>query len=182
MIKVTSFWGDLNDVFQLINRNHWAAGVEDVDVDETAQFKPASKSHMQEMCDSIVVGIINTIVTLPVTLAFVQIIFRSSRFAPYASALAKLAFFGSAIHQMVFCFRSSLPFAIGQIQDVGLIFLSAMSTSIVNYLEAAGEKSDAVLLKTTLLSITMSTTIVGILLIIVGKCVLSSVILFLNLN
>jgi hypothetical protein len=31
---------------------------------------------------------------------------------------------------MVFIFSSTLPFAVGQVQDVGLIFLSAMASSI----------------------------------------------------
>ena len=67
--------------------------------------------------------------------------------------------------------RSSLPFAIGQIQDVGLIFLGAMSTGIVNSLESWGEMRDSTLLATTLLAITLSTACVGALLIVVGKCV-----------
>jgi len=54
---------------------------------------------MQVWVDALVVGAINTIVALPVTLAFIEIIFRSHRFRAYTSALAKLAFFGSAVHQ-----------------------------------------------------------------------------------
>lgn len=87
------------------------------------------------------------------------------------SSLSKLVFFGSALHQLTFSLSSSLPFAIGQVQDVGLIFLSAMSTRVVDSLAAKGEHRDSVLLTTTLLAMTISTFIVGALLIFVGKCV-----------
>lgn len=51
-------------------------------------------------------------------------------YRPYLTLLAKLVFLSSAIHQLVFVLSSTLPFAVGQVQDVGLIFLSAMATSV----------------------------------------------------
>lgn len=51
-------------------------------------------------------------------------------YEPHLPQLAKLAFLASAIHQTVFLLSSTLPFAVGQVQDVGLIFLSAMASSI----------------------------------------------------
>ena len=55
-----------------------------------------------------------------------------------------------------------------QVQDVGLIFLSAMATSIVH--EGLGKKTaEADILGTTLLTLTASTFIVGLLIIIVGE-------------
>jgi SulP family sulfate permease len=37
-------------------------------------------------------------------------------YAPYLDLLCKFFFLSSAVHQAVFCLRSSLPFAIGQVQ------------------------------------------------------------------
>lgn len=51
-------------------------------------------------------------------------------YAPHLALLAKLLFLSSAIHQLIFVLASSLPFAVGQVQDVGLIFLSAMASSV----------------------------------------------------
>lgn len=38
---------------------------------------------------------------------------------PYLGSMCKLFFFSSAVHQIVFLCCSSLPFAVGQVQDVG---------------------------------------------------------------
>jgi hypothetical protein len=139
--------------------------------EEAAALAVALKpSPAQAISDALAIGIINTIVTLPVTLAYVSIMFPSARFRPFMSSLAKLVFFGSSVHQLSFSLFSSLPFAIGQVQDVGLIFLSAMSTRVVQSLVAQGKDDDMALVTTTLVSMTLSTTIVGVLLILVGKC------------
>ena len=37
----------------------------------------------------------------------------------YLGQLAKFAFLASSIHQLVFTLGSNLPFAVGQVQDVG---------------------------------------------------------------
>lgn len=47
-------------------------------------------------------------------------------YAPYLDRLTKLGFLASGLHQLVFTVASSLPFAVGQVQDVGLVFLASM--------------------------------------------------------
>ena len=47
-------------------------------------------------------------------------------YAPYLDRLTKLGFLASGLHQLVFTLSSSLPFAVGQVQDVGLVFLASM--------------------------------------------------------
>lgn len=37
-------------------------------------------------------------------------------YAPYLGQLAKMAFLASGVHQLVFTLRSTLPFAVGQVQ------------------------------------------------------------------
>lgn len=44
--------------------------------------------------------------------------------------LAKLVLLSSGIHQVIASFRMTLPFIIVQVQDSGLIFLSAIATSL----------------------------------------------------
>lgn len=74
-------------------------------------------------------------------------------------------FFASGVHQTVFAIMSTLPYAIGQVQDVGLIFLSAMATSIA----ALCSDSAEVALGTALTWLAISTILVGTAIVAVGK-------------
>ena len=80
-------------------------------------------------------GVINAVVCAPVMIGFAAIIFRHKAFhedpAVYAD-LVKLVIFSSVVHQVVFTATSSLPFAIGQVQDAGLIFLSQIACQIAD--------------------------------------------------
>ena len=49
-----------------------------------------------------------------------------------ADKLVKLVLFSSLVHQAAFSAQSSLPFAIGQVQDAGLIFLSKIAGEIAD--------------------------------------------------
>lgn len=60
------------------------------------------------------------------------------------------------------------PFSYSQVQDVGLIFLSAMATAIADSgLDKHESKAD--ILGTTLVTLTLSTLVVGFLIILVGQ-------------
>ena len=74
----------------------------------------------------------------------------------------------SALHQAAFAALSSMPFAVGQVQDVGLIFLSAIASAVVDQCSAAG-LSGADTLATALASLTTATFIVGVLIIGTGE-------------
>jgi len=52
-------------------------------------------------------------------MAFCSIIFCDVAFEKMLPLLVKIVLFSSAIHQLCFTFYSSLPFAIGQVQDAG---------------------------------------------------------------
>lgn len=82
-------------------------------------------------------------------------------------SLAKLVFLSSALHQLAFVALSSLPFAVGQVQDVGLIFLSAIATSVVSECGEAGWPAKDTL-ATVLTATTLATGIVGILVVCTG--------------
>ena len=49
-------------------------------------------------------------------ISFAAIIFKDELFTPWLGQLAKLAFLGSSVHQLVFTIVSTLPFAVGQVR------------------------------------------------------------------
>lgn len=118
---------------------------------------------------AVVFGVINAVAGIPALVAFAAIVFKHPVFAPYLDQLCKFFFVSSAVHQTVFCLMSTLPFAVGQVQDVGLIFLSAMGSSIATLTLDAGKEA-AVALGTSLLTMTISTFFVGLGTFFVGTC------------
>ncbi|KAH9137134.1 hypothetical protein AeRB84_005883 [Aphanomyces euteiches] len=115
-------------------------------------------------------GLINAIILVPLMISFSQIIFRDPVFQPYLAELVKLTMVSGAVHQICFSALSTLPFAVGQVQDAGLIFLSAMASSIVHSLHTSETvfKMEEVL-STTLFTLCGSTALLGIALVITGK-------------
>ena len=75
-------------------------------------------------------GVIQAILLVPVTLSFSAIIFKHPCYAPYLPALSRLVLASSLVHQACFALWSGLPFAVGQVQDAGLIFLSAIASQV----------------------------------------------------
>lgn len=72
-------------------------------------------------------GLVNGVMVIPVMISFTSIIFRNKAYESVMPSLVKLVLFSSMLHQISFTLFSSLPFAVGQVQDAGLIFLSAMA-------------------------------------------------------
>ncbi|CEG40428.1 sulfate permease family [Plasmopara halstedii] len=126
-------------------------------------------------------GILNTVILVPLMISFAQIIFRDPEFQPYMNDLVKLVLVSAAVHQICFTCVSSLPFAMGQVQDAGLIFLSAMCSSIIKSLHVSkgDEFSMEEVLATTLFTMAVSTAVLGAALIITGKLRLASFVQYL---
>ena len=82
--------------------------------------------------------------------------------------LARFSFFSAAVHQLVFTCFSNLPFAVGQPQDVGLIFLSAMATGIAD-IGREKKLDEDVIVGTTLLTMSVATLFVGVATYTVGE-------------
>lgn len=93
-----------------------------------------SKFSAEKFTSAMLYGVINLILTIPFTYGYAAIIFSHPNLATFMSSLSKLVMLSNVVHQVMFTLLSSLPFAIGQVQDVRLIFLSAMATSICNSL------------------------------------------------
>jgi SulP family sulfate permease len=82
--------------------------------------------------------------------------------------LVKLYFFSSGVHQVMFLALSTLPFAIGQIQDVGLIFLAGMVRNLMKWAEEDGWTEEE-LIATALWQCAVSTCMVGLCIVLVGR-------------
>ncbi|GIL50885.1 hypothetical protein Vafri_6858 [Volvox africanus] len=128
---------------------------------------------------AVVFGIINAVVSMPTLIAYTAIVFKAPLYTPYIDSLCRFFFFSSGIHQLVFVALSTLPFAIGQVQDVGLIFLSAMASDIA--LQVTGPDAAAVALGSSLLAMTLSTFIVGLLTVFVARLKLADMVSYVPL-
>ena len=141
----------------------------------------AEERGVQAIVKPLLYGFINTIVVTPVMIGFCAIIFRHEDFhrdpAVYAQ-LVKLCLFSSFVHQAAFTSISSLPFAIGQVQDAGLIFLSKIASEIA---DAMKDDPPEAMLATVLVTLSASTALLGLALIITGKLQLAALVQYLPL-
>ena len=117
---------------------------------------------------SVLYGVINATIVLPVLMSFGSIIYRDQVFSPYMPVLIKLTVVSGMVHQVCFSTFSTLPFAVGQVQDAGLIFLSSMARSIAQYCQDH-EKDDEALLATVTIGLGIATALLGFGLVLVGK-------------
>jgi hypothetical protein len=116
---------------------------------------------------SVVYGTINAIIVLPILMSFGSIIYRDDAFAPYMPVLIKLTLVSGVVHQLCFSTFSSLPFAVGQVQDAGLIFLSSMASDMVQYCRTQGH-DDETMLATVTVGLSIATALLGMGLVLVG--------------
>lgn len=128
---------------------------------------PAEPTATASYARATVAGLVNSVIALPLQLSFAAIIFQDPFFRPLLGSLVKLVFLSSALHQAAFAALSSMPFAVGQVQDVGLIFLSAMASAVVQQCGEAGW-GEADTLATVLATLTLATAVVGVLIVGTG--------------
>jgi len=114
-------------------------------------------------------GMINAAVVLPVMMSFGTIIYHDPVFEPYLPNLIKLTLVSSMVHQLCFSTFSSLPYSIGQVQDAGLIFLSAISSSFAKSGQKYGWEPSQ-LLATSTIGLSMCTACLGLGLMMIGSC------------
>eukprot|EP00397_Hematodinium_sp_SG-2012_P008997 GEMP01009069.1.p1 GENE.GEMP01009069.1~~GEMP01009069.1.p1 ORF type:complete len:786 (+),score=112.06 GEMP01009069.1:54-2411(+) len=118
-------------------------------------------------------GAVGLVVLIPTMVSYAHIIFNSpTEFEHFMPMIIKMLFLSSALHQLVFSMRSEMAFAVGQIQDVGLIFLSAIVRDILKSGRAKGLQPEEIV-ATSLWVCGVATTIVGLLVFCVGKAKLT---------
>ncbi|PRW58874.1 sulfate transporter [Chlorella sorokiniana] len=137
-------------------------------------------SSSSSMLQAVVFGLINAAAGVPALIAFCAVVFKDEMYLPYLDQLCKFFYLASAVHQGIVTLLSSLPYAVGQVQDVGLIFLSAMASSIASLCSRAGLDASAAL-GTSLLTMAASSAIVGLGLLAVAKARLASAVQYLPL-
>ena len=135
--------------------------------------KRKEKEQLQTWFVNLVYGMINAVIVLPVLISFGKIIYQDSFFQPYIPTLIRLTTMSGIVHQIMFSTFSSLPFAIGQVQDAGLIFLSKIAGNVVTYCESIDCTPEQILATTTI-GLAVCTAMLGLGLIIVGKLKVAS--------
>jgi sulfate permease, SulP family len=106
---------------------------------------------------------------LPVTIAFARITYSHPTFSKVQAPLSRLLIAANGTHALVGALLSRLPFAVAQVQDLGLIFLNAMTSDIAKRLEGQPHE---VIVGTAMMACSLATMLLGVVLIIVGRCVL----------
>ncbi|OWY98630.1 Sulfate Permease, partial [Phytophthora megakarya] len=108
--------------------------------------------------------------------SYAVIIFSDPAFKPFVPALSKLVVF----HQIMFTLMSSMPFAIDQVQDAGLIFHSAMATSIcVTLNDNNSAVSPEANITTTIVTIDIATASLGVYPVIMGRFKMAALVSYL---
>ncbi|KAL4452289.1 hypothetical protein ABPG75_007951 [Micractinium tetrahymenae] len=129
---------------------------------------------------AVVAGVVDSAIALPLQLAFAAIIFRDPWFHTHLGSLVKLVVLSSALHQLTVVACSRMRFVVGQVQDVGLIFLSAIASAVVQQCVAAGVSAPNTL-ATVLAAVSLTTGIVGILIMCTGALKLARLVQYVPL-
>ncbi|ETL94809.1 hypothetical protein L917_07319 [Phytophthora nicotianae] len=128
--------------------------------------------NVARITNAVMYGTINSILTIPTMYGYAVILFSHKDFVDFMPALSKLVIFSSVVHQVMFTLMSSLPFSIGQVQDAGVIFLSAMSTSICDSL--GNDVPLEAKVTTSIIIIGIATASLGVCLVVMGKLKLAA--------
>jgi len=153
-------------------------GMKTISIPEGKTDGSSSVIGLQERVQGVLYGFVSGVICPPVTLSFAAIIFRDPAFGPYMGPLSKLVLVSSVVHQICFGIWSSMPFAIGQVQDAGLIFLSAMASLVVFAIKERGG-SDEEMLATACVVLPLCTCLLGAMLVLIGKLRLASLVHYL---
>jgi sulfate permease, SulP family len=138
----------------------------------------SNKEGPQRFLYYLVYAAVNMIISAPSLYGYAAVIFNNPVFDTHMNALSKLVLFSSLVHQLGFLLFSSLDFAIGTVQDAGLIFLSSMANTIADIMVDDGH-SEAEIVSTTLVLLCAGTALLGIVLIVMGKTGVADVVSFL---
>ncbi|RLN31590.1 hypothetical protein BBI17_009315, partial [Phytophthora kernoviae] len=134
--------------------------------------RACSAHRLTKLTNALLYGAINSIRTIPAMYAYVLVIFSHPASTAYTLTLSKFVVFSSAVHQVIFTLLSSLPFAIGQVQDAGLIFLSTMVTSVCNSLGEDVPTEAKVI--TIVVTIGIATASLGVCLVVIWRLKLAA--------
>jgi hypothetical protein len=153
---------------RLIDESSTVPGSSETTDADTVGCQKALLSSWRPFLYYIVYAIVNVIISVPGLYGYAAIIFKHPVFLPHMNTLAKLVIFSSAVHQVSFTSFSSLnTFAIGTVQDAGLIFLSTMADKLATAI-LDDDGSEAQVVSTVLVLLSLSTASLGMVLIAMG--------------
>lgn len=121
---------------------------------------------------------VNVIIGAPALYGYAAVIFNNPIFDTHMNALSKLVIFSSFMHQLGFTLFSNLEYAIGMVQDAGLIFLSHMTNTIADKMIADGHNEEEIL-STTLVLLSLGTAALGVVLMLMGRFRLADAVAYL---
>lgn len=127
-----------------------------------------SKVTFSSVAYILVYAMVNVIISVPGLYGYAAVIFNHPVFTPHMNALSKLVILSSLVHQLGFTLFSSLPFAIGTVQDAGLIFLSSMSNQLATKILDSDGGTEEQVLSTTLALLSVGTASLGLVLVVMG--------------
>eukprot|EP00756_Hemistasia_phaeocysticola_P007184 Hpha_TRINITY_DN14152_c0_g1::TRINITY_DN14152_c0_g1_i1::g.10629::m.10629/K03321/TC.SULP; sulfate permease, SulP family len=149
--------------------------LDNVDIESNTPNEGQQQGIFAKVARGVLYGAVNAVLNIPALIGYASIIFADPFFRPYLPQLVKLVLWSSFVHQCIFTLRSKLPFAIGQVQDAGLIFLSAMTTSVVHIVDGAsagtfpeGSDINSIKATTACCTLAMATTLLGLALMATG--------------
>lgn len=138
-------------------------------LDPSSPISSFSNASVKTFVYYIVYAIVNVIISVPGLYGYAAVIFNHEVFAPHMNALSKLVIFSSLMHQLSFTAFSSLnTFAIGTVQDAGLIFLSSMSNRIAETILDRDGGTEQQVVSTVLVLLSLGTATLGLVLIAMG--------------
>ena len=150
------------------NLDNSSATTSPISTPPTNKSSSANHPGSQRFMYYIIYALVNVIISAPGLYGYAAVIFNNPVFDSHMNALSKLVLFSSLIHQLGFILFSGLDFAIGTVQDAGLIFLSSMANNIANTMLADGH-SEKEILSTTLVLLSLGTALLGFVLVVMGK-------------
>lgn len=149
-------------------------------VDAFTKIEPKKDNSKAPIHLIIIYSLVNTIMCVPCLYGYASVIFNNMAFQPHINALSKLVLFSSIVHQVSFTCLSTLPFAIGQVQDAGLIFLSQMANTMADRLTEEGA-TDEELVSTVIVILGVATSCLGIVLVLMGRFRMADLVSYLPL-
>ena len=105
--------------------------------------------------------------SLPLAVAFTNILYEDPVYKPDINSLFRLMLGSNAVQQLAVTLLSSVAVIVGQVQDIGLIFLNVMTRDIAN--EMAGQPREKVV-GTAVLATCCTMVLLGATMLCVSRC------------
>ena len=140
-----------------------------IESDNYVRTEPKTPTNADTFLSLLIYSLVNVAVSVPSLYGYAGIIYRDPVFKTSMPDLIRLVIFSSAVHQLVFSGKSSLTFAIAQVQDAGLIFLSTMASVIASSTSSPEEATS-----TAVIVLSLATASLGAVILSVGRFRLAS--------